>query len=289
MDNVYRGEDTSPWSFEVSREPVSSHEPPFSYSGAKRQMRPYIMDAFREYFPNEMHLASPFLGAGSVELAWMHEREGTCTASDADRHLVNFWHHARHSASRIADVAETLMPVDRELYEAWIADMRANVWTSLEDAARFFILRHAKIVHSWERWERRAEAFNQPDMHRRFFGRLRHFTAPRVEVVCEDFRDFLSETDSLIYADSPYFSEDKSMESVYDGGVVPPFTRADHEALADALLSRKGWIASNHNHRWVRDRYQDVHQVTFRSTAYGSRNLHGADTTAEELLLISPL
>lgn len=267
----------------------TSWRPPFSYSGGKTEMVNHIINRMQHYFPNERHLGSVFLGAGAIELRLMYAFSFTCAGNDADTGLVNFWHHARHNAEEIVSVARSLLPIDRETFEAWVADMRDTAWTTLEEAAKFFIMRHCRIVHNWSWWDAHATRWMEPTVHNRFLSRFAHFKAPRLEVVCQDFRDFLSETDSLLYVDSPYFSERGEMEAVYEGGTVGTFTKEDHEDLASLLLSRKGWIASNANSPWVRERYADVLQVEINSTKYASRNFHKGDRTAEELLLISPL
>ena len=257
------------------------------YSGGKRKMAGHIGRVLREYFPSETHLLSPFLGMGAIELRWMHTRRGTCLGSDADFRLINLWHHVRFDAGEVARVARDLLPIGRDTFEQWRVELSSPGCTEIQHAAKFYIIHNCQIVHGENWWENHAVKWNRPHVYKSFLSRLRQFKAPRLEVVCEDFRSFLHKHDGVVYADPPYYSERGEMEKVYDGGVTAVFKERDHEALADMLTTRTGWVLSNYNHPWVRERYAGYHQFEVDMT-YGSRNLHHNKEKARELLVVCP-
>ena len=258
-----------------------------SYSGGKRKLAPRILPVLSHHFPSETRLISPFLGLGAVELSWMHARVGTCLGADADFRLTNLWQHVRHDAQQVARVAWDLLPIDRPTFEQWRVELSDPGRTEIQDAAKFFILHNCMIVHGENWWEEHALKWNTPEVSRRFISRLAQFRAPRLEVVCQDFRAFLDGNDGPVYADPPYYSERGEMERVYDGGVTATFQPSDHEDLADILCKRKGWVLSQHNHPWVRDRYAGYQEIEI-DMQYGSRNLHRSKKTAREIIVVCP-
>ena len=266
---------------------ASSTHPPLRYSGSKRALASQIMREYRADFPNEQHLLSPFLGAGAVELRWMHVRRGSCHAADADGALVNFWEHLLHDAKHLAEIARGLPPITHELFYQWKAERRAGNYTTVEHAAQFFVMTYAKIIHALDYWPETAERDWNSRRRQGFCARLSHFKAPRLTVAHQDYREFLSSNDGVLYIDSPYWSENQRMERIYDDGIVPCFSKEDHEWLADALSKRTGWIASNHNCEWVRERYRDYRQVEI-DIRYESANLRNDDGPGKEILIICP-
>ena len=269
----------------------SSGQPVFSYSGGKRQLASRIVNLFRKHFPTETRLLSPFIGGAAVELAFMFSRRGFCHAADADEHLIMFWRNLITDARAVANHARSLMvePMDRERWQAWYRDMMAGGWHSAEHAAQYFILRYTKVVHAWSVWEKRAEGFNEPRVHKEAFARLSRFRVPRLSVEHADFRSFLLAHDGIAYLDPPYFSDDLSYEKVYEKRAAADdnvFTRESHEDLAELLSARKGWVLSYSPHEWVRNRYRDYTQLEVE-VSYMSRSSQQRDNRDTELIIIS--
>ena len=178
--------------------PFSSYTPPFSYSGGKSQLAPQICGLFRKHFPNESHIISPFLGGGAVELRWMHNG-GTCLGADVDPHVVLLWKWLIEAPREVAECAAQFMPIDIDTWHDWYSEMMSSEWHLLAHAAKYFILRYTKVVHAFSPWEKRLIAFNAPKVYLPAFHRLAQFRAPRLDVECADFRDFLNNHDSLAY------------------------------------------------------------------------------------------
>ena len=267
----------------------SSMAPVFEYSGGKSKLASRIMAEMFYHFPNEQRLLSPFLGAGALELRFMKARDGYCLGADADRDLVNLWMHLIADARGVAETAQSLMPLDRETWESWYQDMLATQWHTLEHAAKFYLLRQHRVIHSWSWWQERAENFSEPRKHRAALSRIARFKVPRLSVEHADFRTFLANHDGLTYVDSPYVSDDSSFERVYERrGTDFLFTMEDHSDLADILSKRTGWIASNANHRWVWDRYQD-HHIMEVPISYNSHQAQRKTGTQTELLIVCPM
>ena len=266
----------------------SSWKPPFSYSGGKSQLASRIINLLGHHFPNESHLLSPFLGGAAVELRWMH-LGGSCLGADVDKHVILLWEHLIRDAGAVADTAYRLMPMEVATWHDWYAELLSSDSQSVELAAKYFLLRYTKVVHAFAPWKKRLIAFNSPKVHWPALARIAQFRAPRLSVEHADFRDFLNNHDGIVYADSPYFSERGEMEAVYEkrGEADSVFTRADHEALADLLCSRSGWIASNHDCDWVRNRYRgyEMHAV---SVNYASRSAQQKSNRGDELIIVSP-
>ena len=268
----------------------SSWQPPFSYSGGKSQLATRIASLFRKQFPNERHLISPFLGGAAVELRCIHAFKWSCLGADADEHVILLWKWLIEAPREVAECAVQFMPIDVSTWKSWYADMMSSQWHTLAHAAKYFILRYTKVVHAWSVWEKRLIAFNSPKVYLPAFHRLARFRVPRLSVKCSDFRHFLASHDGIAYVDSPYYSDDLSYEKVYEKRGAEEesvFSRADHEALADILCTRSGWIASNAPHDWVRSRYRDYEQVEVNVT-YASRSAQQKRNRDTELIIISP-
>lgn len=269
----------------------TSSIPPFSYSGGKRQLASRIVSLCRREFPNEYHLISPFLGGAATELRFMFARRGSCLGADSDRNLVMLWQNLLQDAGAVANHAKSLMPITVDIWREWYADMMSSEWHTAEHAAKYFILRYSKVVHAWNPWEARLEAFNAPTIYRPAFARIARLKAPRLSVQCADFREFLSANDGFCYVDSPYVSDDLSYEKVYEQRGAEDdniFRMEDHSDLADILSQRTGWIASNSPHEWVKERYRDYQQIEVH-VSYMSRSSQQRDNRDTELLIINPM
>lgn len=268
----------------------SSVVPPFSYSGGKSQIAGRIVNLLRYHFPTELRLHSPFLGGGAVELRHCHARRGSVVAGDADPHVVMCWQALLDDAPAVARQALAFMeePMTKARWDAWYAEMLSCDWHSVEDAAKYFIMRYTKVVHAWNWWETRAQNFNKPAVFRAAFTRLSRFRAPRVSVEHADFREFLDNHDGVFYCDPPYYSDDKSYEKVYEKRYAEDdniFTNAAHEALAERLTSRRGWLLSYSPHDWVKSRYRDYPQLEV-AVSYQSRCEQKRSNRDTELLIL---
>ena len=267
----------------------TSWSPPFSYSGGKTKLTPRLLNVFREVFPAERRLLSPFLGAGAFELRWMHAGGGYCHGADVEKPLINFWCHLLENPLTLARVAWKSLPIDEPTWRDWHAEMEAGAFHTVQDAARFYLMRYTKVVHGWDLWRGQLDKWNKPRVHRPYLKRLSLFRCPRLSVESGDFRRFLDKHDGVVYADPPYYSDGGEMERVYaNQQETNVFSREDHAELADALTARKGWVLSNSDSRWVRSRYQDYRMVPVQ-VRYSSRQMHGTkEDMAGELIIISP-
>ena len=271
-------------SLSIQKPEPSSWRPPFSWSGGKSQLASKIVNLFRAHWPNDRSLISPFLGGGAVELRFMHSRRGACVASDADKMLVLMWNALCEGAPPVAEACQSLMPIDRERFDLWLDQIQSADTFDPVLAAKFFILKKTRAIHGWQFWPDKGVDFNQPKVHRAAFALLSRFRVPRLSVTCEDFREFLPAHDGCLYVDSPYFSDDGAMESVYHENV---FGVAEHEALADLLKARTGWIASNNDCEWVRETYRDYPMIE-QVVRYDSRARVGlAGRRSNEVIIVS--
>ena len=265
----------------------STRTPPMSYSGGKSKLVSTLMPLINHHFPTEDRLLSPFLGAGAVELQFMHSREAYCHAADVEQPLVNFWNHMVSDAKAVAKRAFHYLPLSEPQWEAWYADMERTPWHTLDDASRYWLLRQGKVVHAWSLWSGLLERFNNPKKHWPAISKLAQFQAPRLTVECTDFGDFLDKHEGLTYCDPPYHSERGEKERVYaNRKETNVFSQEDHEGLADLLCQRTGWILSNADTQWVRKRYAAYPMIPVK-VRYSSRQMHESmEAMGEELIII---
>ena len=242
---------------------------PLRYPGGKSR----AVAVIKEHFPKNLKtLCSPFLGGASVELACA--REGIKVyAADAFEPLVNFWQKVKEDPALLAEKVQKHFPLDRKEFY-YLQKIFQNLEDFWEKAAIFFILNRASFSGTT------LSGGMSPD-HPRFtrssIERLRLFCTEHLEVAHSDWKETLSlHPNTFLYLDPPYANEGKLYGN--KGNLHADF---DHEALAQTLKKRKGWVLSYNECQKVRDLYAGCKILTPKWT-YG---MSGKKASHEVLII----
>ena len=243
---------------------------PLRYPGGKSRAITQIM----EYIPPDIpRLCAPFVGGGSIELACA-ARGVDVYAYDIFAPLVDFWQALLRDNAALADKVERLYPLTRSKFYSLQRDCM-GIKDKLERAAAFFALNRSSFSGAT------LSGGMSPD-HPRFtvssIERLRSFTVDNFRVRRADFQKSLKKhADDFLYLDPPYANGG----SLY-GERGNCHTNFDHEALAEILGKRDGWILSYNDCRTVRSLYSK-NKILRLKWSYGM----GADKQSDEVLILS--
>ena len=197
--------------------------------------------------------------------------------ADGFEPLVNFWTQALTRPVATAAAAEQLGQPCRDLfYEMKLG--YDELESDLRKAAAFFMLNRCSFSGMTL-----SGGFSTEWRHTygpNIFNRLRRFSAPNLTVELADCFDFIPRhDDKFLYLDPPYavaeglYGRDRDMHNGFD-----------HEALAELLNSRDGWIMSYNDCPRIRALYRKHHIVSVQ----WCRNMAGSHAPSKEALILNP-
>jgi len=277
---------------------------PLRYPGGKSRAVKHILPLIP---PDVTELCSPFLGGGSVELAFNQERGGTVYGYDIFEPLVWFWECLLQSPKELAVAADQLRTVhkdfvvtkrdkkdgkvvaaiNRGLLQTKFTQIREELKKakcgSVENAAKFYAINRSTFSGATFSggWSREAA-------HARFtdssIERVRKFKVENFNVGCESFHTSITKhPNSFLYCDPPYLLG-KGKNNLYGiaGSTHKGFPHMD---LYDILSERTGWILSYNNRQEVRDLYSN-YEIVEAEWAYGMKNVKKKQMGASSEILI---
>ena len=222
---------------------------PLRYPGGKSKAVPWMLP----FVPKGARVASPFVGGGSFELALCangHE----VVAYDGFRPLATFWREVLAERDGLVDRITGLLPVTKTMFydlKRMVLDMTAPA----EMAAAYFVVNRMSFsgvtmcggmspatpaIHS----ERTKSAA----------GRIRRLETKGLHVEQGDFRVTIPRhANDFLYCDPPYMLGSKA-DRLY-GNKGSMHKGFDHEALAELLNKRDGWLLSYNDCPGVRELY----------------------------------
>lgn len=177
--------------------------------------------------------------------------------NDIDNELVNLFMTVRDHPTQFIRHVRSL-PYSRTLREVWRTQLYENrlPGNRFERAVRFYyLLRSSFYGHIDKGWRfalKSAEAarlLNCVGEVDQIAQRLAH-----VQIDCKDFRRCIKtydRPDTFFFCDPPYYAA-----AQYRHG-TPPFSEADHEALAKLLRDVEGkWLLTYNDHPRIRELYK---------------------------------
>lgn len=243
---------------------------PLRYPGGKTRARSIIVPELLKQGARQ--LISPFIGGGSVELAWLNANpSGFAACYDAYAPLVEFWRHLLVNPQGVATLAQMHLPCSRELF--YELQRKLDSLAGIEQAAAFYVLNRASF----------SGATNSGGMspgHKRFtessIDRVRGFRAPWLTVRHRDAFELLagmldeSPDGKVVYLDPPYAIEGAALY----GDKGSTHKGFNHELLAALFneLSLKGWrmVLSYNDCESVRALY-NASRIEAAQWSYGMR------------------
>lgn len=230
---------------------------PLRYPGGKTRARSIIVPEIQRQ--NAKTLISPFIGGGSIELAWLEKNPGGAVeAYDLYEPLVSFWNHALTNPQGVASLSKMHMPCSKELFKE--LQKKIGELKGIEQAASFFVVNRCSFSGS-------TNSGGMSPGHIRFNDnavmRLNDFKGNGLTVSHRDSLKVLEETLSrspegcAMYLDPPY---DITGANLYGtkGNMHKGF---DHERLAQlcSALDELGWkfIMSYNDSERIRGLYSN--------------------------------
>lgn len=230
---------------------------PLRYPGGKTRARSIIVPEINRQCA--MRLISPFIGGGSVELAWLERNRGSVVeAYDLYKPLVAFWRHALSNPQGVASLSKMHMPCSKELFyelQKKLGDMKG-----IEQAAAFFVVNRCSYSGS-------TNSGGMSPGHGRFtdsaIKRLNDFRAKGMSVKHRNSLNVLEEMlnrdpdGCAVYLDPPY---DITGAKLY-GKKGSTHAGFDHVRLAQLCnaLNESGWkllLSYNDSYR-IRELYSN--------------------------------
>ena len=218
-------------------------------------------------------LCSPFVGGGSIELACA-SRGIEVHAYDAFEPLVDFWQSVLEDAELLAQSVSQHYTLSRtEFY--YLQKQFYSIEERFERAAVFYVLNRASYSGT-------TLSGGMSPGHPRFtessIERLRTFEIDNFHVNQADFTESIpAHSDNFMYLDPPYANGEKLYGD--RGNMHHDF---DHEALADLIRGRDGWILSYNDCDKVRRLY-DGFPFLDVEWAYGMAN----NRASNEVIVLS--
>lgn len=243
---------------------------PLRYPGGKSKAVNQIIGLI----PRDLEtLCSPFVGGGSIELACA-SRGIEVHAYDAFEPLVEFWQVALEDAALLARGVSKHYRLSRTEFYA-LQKQFYDIDERFERAAAFYALNRASYSGT-------TLSGGMSPGHPRFtessIERLRNFEVGNFTVKRADFTESIpAHPDDFMYLDPPYANGEKLYGD--RGNMHHDF---DHEALADLIRGRDGWILSYNDCDKVRSLYDGF---TFQEVdwAYGMAN----NRESNEVIILS--
>ena len=281
---------------------------PLRYPGGKSRAVKHILPLV----PSDVtELCSPFLGGGSVELAFNQERGGTVYGYDLFKPLVWFWEALLGSPDELANTSDAMRVHDenfvmvkkdkdgnvtsrtkvrgllKETCEEIRKELKKAKNSSIENAAKFYAINRSTFSGATFSggWSNQAAYSRFTDSS---IERVREFKVKNFHVACESFQtSILKHPDAFLYCDPPYLlGTDKDRLYGIGGDMHQGFP---HRELYNILSERKGWVLSYNDCEDIRKLYSD-YEIRDAEWAYGMKNVDSqvsADRRAlEDLMLI---
>ncbi|MCY4465343.1 MAG: DNA adenine methylase [Chloroflexi bacterium] len=241
---------------------------PIRYGGGKSLAVGHILERLPDGIS---HLASPFLGGGSFEVACARELGIEVTAYDIFDILVNFWQALLTDPQALTDNLMKLQPC-KETYAQVKARLKAH-WDGeiclppQELAVLYYFNHNLSYGPGFLGWM--SKIYAERGRYENLLRRLRDFSAPSLQVHCLSFDESIPQHNSdFLYCDPPYYLGDDSLmfRGIYPQRNFPIHHKGfRHEHLRDLLSEhRSGFILSYNDCPTIREWYADFRIVDVR-------------------------
>jgi DNA adenine methylase len=251
-------------------------ETALSYIGAKTRG----IEQITRHFPKDSReLVSPFLGAGSLEIAMLN-RGWTVYGSDLAEPVAIFWKCLIRDGRRVHEMVQELCQVGEEATPNAFAELRRIMWASEETdwrraAACFLVSKFSYLGSVFKGGSSPGNKLREAHLRKLLILHYHLQHDRRFEFRRVPWREALDGyPDKFAYLDPPY----PTKEHYYPQTI-------DHQELRDYLAGRPRWIMSNADNEVVRDLYRGF-QMVRPQWKYGGGTV-GRGRNSKEVLIFS--
>ncbi|MBL77053.1 MAG: hypothetical protein CL763_09060, partial [Chloroflexi bacterium] len=217
---------------------------PLRYPGGKSRAVELITKQY--IIPNLSEgqgICSPFFGGGSIEL-YLSNNGYKVTGYDDFEPLVDFWKVLKENPKKLFKEVSSHKKLSKKGFKELQIQFRekSKSYTQTKRAALFYVLNRTSfsgttlsggMAVDYDKPERSLDR-RLPRFGKSSRDRIRDFSVKNFTVSKLDFRKSIEKNkNSLIYADPPYFIQNKG--SLYGNQGDKMFTEKDHEDLAHIL------------------------------------------------------
>ncbi len=241
---------------------------PLRYPGGKTK----AIGLITQYLPDTMpkKIVSPFLGGGSLEIAWANNLDvDEVICGDVFHPLVNFWNVILSTPDALADELAKFQLGDanyrayKQILQNWYEDPVANPLSDLEAAAHFYYNMQLSYGPMFLGWTSPGKPTTKED-YDRILERVRNFRCPKLKVELISFEKLLDKyPDHFVYADPPYLLgyDSEVFKAIYPNQGGEHHKGFNHELFRDMMNARSsGFIISYNNCGTIRDWFKDHEQ-----------------------------
>lgn len=238
---------------------------PLRYAGGKSLAVGFIV----ELIPDDIkRVVSPFLGGGSVEIAFANELGIEVIGYDVFDVLCIYWQIQLSKPNLLANKLRDFKPnrntfsdVKKILKQNWDGERKMD---KLELASHYYFNSNTSYGPHFLGWP--SDVYLDPLRYQKMVDKVERFSAPNLSVKCMDFEhSILKHTNDFFYCDPPYYLEEgKTFVGMYPHRNFPIHHKGfKHELLRDFLLNhRGGFILSYNDCDIIRDWYSDCNIET---------------------------
>jgi DNA adenine methylase len=238
---------------------------PIRYAGGKSLAVGLIV----ELIPNNAkRLISPFLGAGSVEVACAIELGLPVIGYDIFDVLINYWDVQLHNPNVLYNRLVKFEPTRKGFKE--VKDRLKKHWIKKEKLGKFDLAAYYYFNHNTSYgphflgWP--SSVYLQAERYQKMIEKVRDFRADNMKVGCLSFEKVISKyPHDFLYCDPPYYldGDSKTFIGLYPHRNFPIHHNGfKHEELRDLLKAHKGgFILSYNDCSTIRKWYKDFEMI----------------------------
>ena len=242
---------------------------PLRYAGGKSLAVGFITELLP---PNIDRVISPFIGGGSVEIAFANELDVQVIAYDVFDVLCTYWQVQLSDSQALADKlrefepnGDTFSEVKQRLKQYWVeGGVEGYEMGRLELASHYYFNSNTSYGPSFLGWQ--SDVYLNSVRYEKMIQKVENFSASNLSVECADFEDSMPDhPDDFFYCDPPYYLEEgKTFVGMYPHKNFPVHHKGfKHENLRDYLLDhRGGFILSYNDCPTIREWYSDCNIKT---------------------------
>jgi len=223
---------------------------PIRYPGGKSLAVGLVV----ELIPNSVKkVVSPFLGAGSVEIAIAKELGLPVIGYDIFDILINYWDVQLNNPKALYERLLDFKPTREGFKKA--KDRLKRHWKKEEKLGKFDLAAYYYFNHNTSYgphflgWP--SSVYLQEGRYKTMLEKVRNFSADALQVECASFEDIMPKhKDDFLYCDPPYYlgGDSKTFVGLYPNRNFPIHHDGfKHEKLRDFLLEHKGGFILSYN------------------------------------------
>lgn len=241
---------------------------PLRYPGGKTKAVGLITQYLPDTLPKK--IISPFLGGGSLEIAWANNLDvDEVICGDVFHPLVNFWNTILTDPNGLADELSKFQLGDanyrayKQILKDWYEDPVTNPLSDMEAAAHFYYNMQLSYGPMFLGWTSPGKPTTKED-YDRIIERVRNFRCPKLKVELISFENLLAKyPDHFVYADPPYLLgyDSEVFKAIYPNQGGEHHKGFNHELFRDMMNARtSGFIISYNNCGTIREWFKDHEQ-----------------------------